>query len=274
MGNVEIKLNFGAAQIENAKGVFGLDGEPEQREIWFGEIIDGLAGRDALPLLERGVILRLRDKRKSDATLKLRAPDGAINAAAWKERTNDLGKAAKLEGDWAGDKRMISASLSGDLDAAAVDELRSNHPSVAKLLSAAQQAVATDLMVPFERAVLLGPVAALKWEAADAVEAEQWVRAATCASSRSRSSRRTTRSAPWIALSSARRTEALRSTIPTRSPRPRGCSRNSPAAGSRLLPRSRRAPIAANRTYVNTIEWRGPDGAPAITVATRLDARP
>jgi hypothetical protein len=47
MGNVEIKLNFGAAQIENAKNVFGLDGEPEQREIWFGEVIDGLAGRDA-----------------------------------------------------------------------------------------------------------------------------------------------------------------------------------------------------------------------------------
>jgi hypothetical protein len=174
MGNVEIKLNFGAAQIENAKSVFGLDDEPEQREIWFGEVIDGLAGRDALPLLERGVILRFRDKRSSDATLKLRAPDGAIDAAAWNQRTKDLGKAAKLEGDWAGDKRMISASLSGDLDAAAVDNLRSDHPSVAKLLSAAQQAVATDLMAPFGRAVLLGPVAALKWKAADGVEAEQW----------------------------------------------------------------------------------------------------
>jgi hypothetical protein len=174
MGNVEIKLNFGAAQIENAKTVFGLEGEPEQRKIWFGEVIDSLAGRDMLPLLERGVILRFRDKRKSDATLKLRALDGAIDAAAWKERTKDLGKAAKLEGDWAGNKRMISASLSGDLDAAAVDKLRSNHPSVAKLLSAEQQAVATELIVPFERAVLLGPVAALKWEAADGVEAEQW----------------------------------------------------------------------------------------------------
>jgi hypothetical protein len=176
MGNVEIeiKLNFGAAQIEKAKIVFGLDGEPEKRRIWFGEVVNGLDGRDALPLLGRGVILRFREKRKSDATLKLRAPDGAIDAAAWKARTKDLGKAAKLEGDWAGDRRLISASLTSDLNDNSVQALRTHHPSVADLLSDAQQALATELMLPTDQAVLLGPIAALKWEAADGIEAEHW----------------------------------------------------------------------------------------------------
>jgi hypothetical protein len=86
MGDVEIKLDFGATQIEQAKIVFGLDDQPEQRRISFSEVINGLDGRNALPLLGRGVVLRFREKRMSDATLKLRAPGGAINAAAWKTR--------------------------------------------------------------------------------------------------------------------------------------------------------------------------------------------
>ena len=174
MSAVEIKLNFDAAQIEEAKRVFGLDGVAERRRIWFGEVVDGLDGQDSLPLLGRGVILRVRDKHKSDATLKLRAPDGAIDAAAWKDRTKDLGKAAKLEGDWAGDRRATSASLNSDLDVAAAEELKADHPSVSKLLSEAQCELAADLMIPLNRLVLLGPIAALKWEAADGVEAEYW----------------------------------------------------------------------------------------------------
>ena len=82
--DVEIKLDFAATQIEQAKIVFGLDDQPEQRRISFSEVINGLDGRNALPLLGRGVVLRFREKRMSDATLKLRAPGGAINAAAWK----------------------------------------------------------------------------------------------------------------------------------------------------------------------------------------------
>ena len=86
MGDVEIKLDFAATQIEQAKIVFGLDDQPEQRRISFSEVINGLDGRNALPLLGRGVVLRFHEKRMSDATLKLRAPDGAINAAAWKTK--------------------------------------------------------------------------------------------------------------------------------------------------------------------------------------------
>lgn len=69
---------------------------------------------------------------------------------------------------------MISASLNGDLDVSGVQALQTDHPSVTELLSDAQKALAADLMVPLGQAVLLGPVAALKWEAADGIQAEQW----------------------------------------------------------------------------------------------------
>jgi hypothetical protein len=39
MGDVEIKLDFAATQIEQAKIVFGLDDQPEQRRISFSEVI-------------------------------------------------------------------------------------------------------------------------------------------------------------------------------------------------------------------------------------------
>ena len=73
--------------------MFGLDREKaKDRKIWFGEVVTGHDGRDALPLLERGVILRVRATKKTsgDITLKLRGPDGGIDAAAWDERTASL----------------------------------------------------------------------------------------------------------------------------------------------------------------------------------------
>jgi hypothetical protein len=196
MGDVEIKLDFAATQIEQAKIVFGLDDQPEQRRISFSEVINGLDGRNALPILGRGVVLRFREKRMSDATLKLRAPDGAINAAAWKTRAKDLGKAAKLEGDWTGDRRLISASLSRNLDDHDVQALQTGHPSVADVLSNAQQALGSKLMLPTDQAVLLGPIAALKWEAADDIEAEHRNAVGDLRFLESRSSKRATRAGP------------------------------------------------------------------------------
>ena len=39
---VEIRVNVGAAQIEKAMQVFGIDpDEGKQRRIWFGEVVDG-----------------------------------------------------------------------------------------------------------------------------------------------------------------------------------------------------------------------------------------
>jgi hypothetical protein len=172
--DVEIKVNFGALQIEQAKQVFGLDRESKDRKIWFGEVVTGRGGRGALPLLGRGVILRVRTKKKDsgDVTVKLRGPDGGIDETAWTKRVAGLDD-AKIEGDWA-DRRLVSASLTADFGKEGRDELKAPRPSIGKLLSTAQTELAHELFVPVDAVRLLGPIAAQKWDPDDGIAAELW----------------------------------------------------------------------------------------------------
>jgi hypothetical protein len=178
LDGIEIKLNFTPEQIDDALRVFGLSavaGKP--RRIWFGEVLDGLQGPEALPLSARGVIVRVRAKRNSgDVTVKLRGPDGGIDVRAWRE---SVGRSAdaKIEGDWAS-RRLVSASLGSDLSRASVDGLNAEPPpSIAGLLSSEQRRLADQMLVPLEHVALLGPITATKWEAENDgdVEAELWV---------------------------------------------------------------------------------------------------
>ena len=171
----EIKLNVGAAQIGKAMQVFGLSptGGAERR-IWFGEIRTGRDGRDALPLLARGVIVRVRAKANSgDVTIKLRGPDGCLDVKAWSKHAESFTGKAKIEGDWA-DRRLVSASLESKFGEAGRAELDTDEPSVAKLLSSEQQQLAWELFVPFEQVQLLGPITARKWEPDGGIAAELW----------------------------------------------------------------------------------------------------
>lgn len=173
---IEIKLTFPAERIEHACSVFGFEansGAP--RRIWFGEVLNGRDGPTALPLSERGVVLRVRDRKKGgDVTVKLRAPDGCVDVPAW-NRGPGAHLDAKIEGDWAG-RRLVSASLSRDLDEDAMAELESARPCVSSLLSEPQRDLAGQLLLPFDHVELLGPIQARKWDArqGDDVEGELW----------------------------------------------------------------------------------------------------
>jgi hypothetical protein len=168
----EIKVNFAAAQIDKAMEVFGIDpAAAKQRRIWFGEVVSGRDGRGALPLLERGVILRVRAKAHSgDVTVKLRGPDGCLDVAAWRARTQGLD--AKVEGDWAA-RHLVSASLDATFEASVPN---GSAPAPATVLSTAQKALARDLLVPLDQVELLGPIDARKWDpdGDDGVAAELW----------------------------------------------------------------------------------------------------
>src|SRR3954447_26425727 len=147
-----MKLNVGAAQIGKAMQVFGLSptGGAELK-IWFGEIRTGRDGRDALPLLARGVIIRVRAKAKSgDVTIKLRGPDGCLDVKAWSKHAESFTGKAKIEGDWA-DRRLVSASLESKFGEAGRAELDTDEPSMAKLLSSEQQQLAWELFVRSSR---------------------------------------------------------------------------------------------------------------------------
>jgi hypothetical protein len=160
----ELKLNVGSPDVEKAMDVFGIEPDKgKDRRIWFGEVLGGDDGRGALPLLGRGVILRVRAKKNSgDVTLKLRGPDDCLDVAAWRART--AGLEAKIEGDW-GARRLVSGSLDADLSGAGRAALDHPHPAIVDLMSVAQRRLAAELLVPLTEVTLLGPVAARKWDA-------------------------------------------------------------------------------------------------------------
>ena len=121
----EIKVTLGAAMVERGRQAFRIGlAQAERRSIWFGERLASQADTVELPLLSRGVILRIRqrDGEDDDATLKLRGPEGCIDPGLWRERTKSFGKRAKLEGDWAGRRHLLSASLIGKIDDGRIGE--------------------------------------------------------------------------------------------------------------------------------------------------------
>jgi hypothetical protein len=164
---VEIKVTLGAAMVERGRQAFRIGlAQAERRSIWFAERLGRQGDSAELPLLSRGVIIRVRQREgeDDDATLKLRGPEGCIDPDLWRERTKSLGKRAKLEGDWAGRRHLLSASLDGKIDQGRIEEVVAEQPQqVRRLLSEAQQALAEDLLLPLDEVQLLGPVRAAKW---------------------------------------------------------------------------------------------------------------
>src|SRR5262245_65166169 len=107
---VELKVTLGAEQVDVGLAGFALEpGSAELRSIWFCERTDAHGGPTMLPLLDRGVILRVRKIQDSpdDATLKLRGPEGSVDPGLWRRRTQAFGDDARIEGDWVTDRHLV-----------------------------------------------------------------------------------------------------------------------------------------------------------------------
>lgn len=165
---VEIKVTLGPELVDRGLAAFSLDkGAAERRRIWFCEHLGGHRGPKELPLLARGVILRVRKRadHADDATLKLRGPEGCIDPELWQQRTRAFGKQARIEGDWVADRHLLSASLDGDVEGGRIDEVVAERPHrVRRLLSEAQEALASDWLLGLGELEPLGPVQAWKWQ--------------------------------------------------------------------------------------------------------------
>jgi hypothetical protein len=180
---VELKVTLGDVQVDDGLRAFRLDPDGRQadrREIFFCERVAG-ENPAALPLLGRGIIVRIRrsERGSGDSTLKLRGPSGCVDPALWRKRTETFGADAKIEGDWAADHRLVSASLDSKIGADRLDEVVAERPRrLRRLLSGAQEALAADLLVDVDRLELLGPVRARRWTGAGTLDggvvAELW----------------------------------------------------------------------------------------------------
>jgi hypothetical protein len=175
---VELKITLDETQVDDALHKFGLDPDnaaAKRREIYFCERVDTRGDPPALPLLARGIILRIRKIQDDpdDSTLKLRGPEGSVDPDRWHDRTGEFGDDAKIEGDWAGNRRQVSASLDAKVEGGRIDAVVAERPhQLRQLLSDAQEALAADLLLSLDGVEILDPVHARKWEGAGSLDAE------------------------------------------------------------------------------------------------------
>lgn len=165
---VELKVTLGGTQVDAGLREFNLDpSDAERREIFFCERADVHGDRIMLPLLARGIILRVRQILGSpdDSTVKLRGPEGSVDPDLWSRRTQAFGDVARIEGDWTADRHLVSASLDSEVEGGRIDEVVADRPhQPRRLLSDAQAELLADLLVGLDGVVILDPVHARKWK--------------------------------------------------------------------------------------------------------------
>jgi hypothetical protein len=180
---VELKVTLAESTVDDALNKLGLDPDStvaEPREIYFCEHIGPPSEPMPLPLLARGIILRIRkiENDPDDATLKLRGPEGSVDPTLWSKRIRKFGDDvetddAKIEGDWAADRRLVSASLNSKVEGGRIQEVVADRPhQLRRLLSKAQQDLAADLLMELDALEVLDPIHAWKWKGAGELDAD------------------------------------------------------------------------------------------------------
>jgi hypothetical protein len=182
LDGIEIKVTIGAEQVQAARQALALSGDDgRRRRIYFCEDTAAADGSTALPLLDHGVILRLRANKGSadDSTVKLRPFDQERLTPRWLRARKEDGWEFKVEGDWVGDRHVVSASLVADQDQ--VQDVGRGEKPLSAVVSAEQELFLRDCApvgVSLDELGVLGPVDAIRWKDVplghfEAV-AEQW----------------------------------------------------------------------------------------------------
>ncbi|MEV5598664.1 hypothetical protein [Streptomyces sp. NPDC052496] len=164
---VELKVTFSGARAEVAAKALAPDDGGVWCQVFFCE---GPRHRHPgeLPLLEAGVILRLRSRqgRKGDATVKLRPCRRARVPAHWLDFHQDGDEEFRLESDWAGERQVLAAALTGTRDRRDIDEVTAGHRPLHTAFSRTQERFlddCADLAVDFGQLTVHGPVRAQRW---------------------------------------------------------------------------------------------------------------
>jgi hypothetical protein len=178
---VEIKVTV-AGSVPGAISALDLGNPSIRRSIWFLE--DRTPGLpSALPLLDAGVILRLRQEHggTDDSTVKLRPCRRSQLTRAWRREAEGPQWTYRIEEDWAGRRRALGASCVADLEEGLLSAAAERQTGWAVLLHGRQEqflADCADLRVDVDGLVALGPIAAVRWKKFDLGEyevvAERW----------------------------------------------------------------------------------------------------
>jgi hypothetical protein len=178
---VEIKVNVDGG-VPGALDTLGL-GDGRARSIWFLEdLTPGLSSPH--PLLTAGLVLRLRsdDDGECDSTVKLRPCRRSQLTGRWTRADQDKDAwEYKIEGDWAGPRRVLAASLVSTVPSAKLSTSVADGGDPGAPFDRRQRELLSEagpIRVNLGALVPLGPIAATRWKKIDidgfSVSAERW----------------------------------------------------------------------------------------------------
>jgi hypothetical protein len=161
---IELKVTLSDG-VDEALARLGLDQPGDQRRIGFLEDLRDPA--HPLPLLEAGIVLRVREGDDDDSTVKFRpcVPSQVRDAD---QDDDDVA----IEEDWAGPRRTLAASCKARLAAGRIAAVRAGDDPLRRLFTDEQRRylaygahdVAVDLDDDLDGLTLLPPIDARRWK--------------------------------------------------------------------------------------------------------------
>jgi len=167
LDSVEIKITVAGTQVKRALEAFELAPTGRSLGIYFCEDVTRGVSTTSTPLLDLNVVLRARDKHceGTDSTVKLRPCRRSQLTDQWLDGTDGARK-IKIEADWAGTRKVLSASFTADLPDGRIAHVHNGSKALPSLFSADQERFLKDcagIRVNIEALTLLGPVTAWRW---------------------------------------------------------------------------------------------------------------
>jgi hypothetical protein len=157
---IELKVTLSGG-VDEALARLGLDQPGEVRRIGFLEDLRHPA--HPLPLLEAGIILRVREGDDDDSTVKFR-PTVPSQVRDADQDDDDIA----IEEDWAGPRRTLAASCRARFDAGRIAAARAGDEPLRRLFTDEQRRYlaygAHDVAVDLDELTLLAPIDARRWK--------------------------------------------------------------------------------------------------------------
>ncbi|MFC9434975.1 hypothetical protein [Nocardia sp. NPDC057030] len=162
---IEIKVNL-AGDVADALTRLRCSGHPAtERRIWFAESRRDRSGR-ASALLSSRIVIRLRSGARDDLTVKLRPCRRSQLAGRWAAPFTDEALEYRIESDWCGERRVLSASAVGERPPGSLRDAALLGTDVTAALDSAQRQFLVSCTPPgvaVDHLSALGPIASTKW---------------------------------------------------------------------------------------------------------------
>jgi len=170
LDGVEVKVSLDSDQTAEAVRVLDLADVTPWKISFVEDITTGLCS--ATPLLDQHLIVRARQKTKGkdDVTVKFRPGRRSQLTDSWlattKDTDGDLDAELKVEEDWAGERRVLSISLTADRPKGLVAAVAAGERGIDALLAHDQRRLIDECagtLVNPAALTMLPAVSAMRW---------------------------------------------------------------------------------------------------------------